>query len=55
MLIRILNVFNDAEFTYFSVIAILSISLIISSLEELFSFSTYNENGLLSWKISMHH
>jgi hypothetical protein len=46
--------FNNPEIAYSAIIVILSIGLIISSLEELVAFSVYNDSGLLSWKISKH-
>lgn len=54
MIYNFLYNFNDIAFVYSAIIGILSIGLIISSLEELVGFSVYKNSGLLSWKISKH-
>lgn len=44
--------FKDISFTYQAIQFILSIGLIISSLEDLKTWSVYSFDGLLSWKVA---
>jgi hypothetical protein len=52
MISEFVSLFNNIEFVYSTITAILSVGLIISSLEELAAFPIYRNTGLLSWKIS---
>lgn len=52
MLSTFLTAFKDISFTYQAIQFILSIGLIISSLEDLKTWSIYSSDGLLSWKVA---
>lgn len=46
--------FENVEFVYLAISFIMSLGLIVSTCEDLVNWKIYQENGLLSWKVSRH-
>lgn len=54
MIFQFIGQFNNLHLVYTWMTSILSIGLIISSLEDIANRSIYSKTGLLSWKVSRH-